>query len=41
MIKVAIAEDNRAYFKALKDVLLSLNDIELVISATNGKDIFH
>lgn len=41
MIKVAIAEDNRAYFKALRDVLLSFDDVELTITATHGKDIFH
>jgi DNA-binding NarL/FixJ family response regulator len=41
VIKVAIAEDNRAYFKALQDVLLTFDDVELVLTATNGKDIFH
>ncbi|HKK39376.1 MAG TPA: response regulator transcription factor [Cryomorphaceae bacterium] len=41
VIKVAIAEDNRAYFKALQDVLLSFDDVKLVLSATNGKDIYH
>lgn len=41
VVKVAIAEDNRAYFKALRDVLLSFDDMELTLSATNGKDIFH
>lgn len=41
MIKVAIAEDNRSYFKALQDVIRSFDDVELVLSAVNGKDIFH
>ena len=40
MIKVAIAEDNRSYSKALQDVILSLAGMELAITATNGKDIF-
>ncbi len=41
MIKVAIAEDNRAYFNALRDVLRSFDDMELIVTATNGKDIYH
>lgn len=41
MIKVAIAEDNRSYFKALQDVIRSFDDVELVLGAANGKDIFH
>jgi DNA-binding NarL/FixJ family response regulator len=41
MINVAIAEDNRAYFNALRDVLDSFSDMSLSITATNGKDIFH
>ena len=41
MIKVAIAEDNRSYFNALRDVLRSFDDVELVVTATNGKDIYH
>jgi DNA-binding NarL/FixJ family response regulator len=41
VIRVAIAEDNRAYLKALQDVLHSFDDVELMLSAINGKDIFH
>jgi len=41
VIKVAIAEDNRSYFNALRDVLRSFDDVELVVTATNGKDIYH
>jgi len=41
VIKVAIAEDNRSYFKALHDVLKSFDDVEFLFGAKNGKDIFH
>lgn len=41
VIKVAIAEDNRSYFNALRDVLLSFEEIEMIFGAMNGKEIFH
>ncbi len=41
MIRVAIAEDNRAYSKALVDTLHSLDGVELTIVSKNGRDIYH